>query len=66
MGEPQKTVHLIVQRQDLPDSKPYTEEFVVPWSLGMNVVSALMAVQKNPVTKDGKVTKPVVWECNCL
>ena len=66
MGETQKTVHLIVQRQDLPDSKPYTEEFVVPWSLGMNVVSALMAVQKNPVTKDGKVTKPVVWECNCL
>ena len=40
MSEQQKTVHLIVQRQDSPDSAPYTEEFIVPWSLGMNEVSA--------------------------
>ncbi len=66
MGDNQKTVHLIIERQDLPDSKPYTEEFLIPWHLGMNVVSALMDIQKNPVTKEGKVTKPVVWECNCL
>lgn len=66
MGEQQKTVHLIVQRQDSPDSAPYTEEFIVAWALGMNVVSALMEVQKHPVNKEGKVTKPVVWDCNCL
>jgi succinate dehydrogenase / fumarate reductase iron-sulfur subunit len=31
----------------------------------MNVISALMEIQKNPVT-DGKKVAPVVWECVCL
>lgn len=68
MTEPIETkkVHIIVQRQDGPDSPSYQQEFMVPWSLGLNVVSALMEIQKNPVTKDGKMVNPVVWECNCL
>ena len=61
-----QTVHLIVKRQDTPDSAPYTEEFLVPHTDNMNVVTALMEIQKNPVTKDGKTVNPVVWECNCL
>src|SRR5205814_8069405 len=32
----------------------------------MNVLSALMAVQRNPVTADGKPTTPVLWDSNCL
>lgn len=62
----QKTVHFIIERQDGPDSKPYTEEFLVPYRPSLNVVAALMEIQKKPVTKDGKKTTPVVWECNCL
>lgn len=61
-----KTVHLIIKRQDSPDSAPYTQEFLVPHTDNMNVVTALMEIQKNPVTKDGQTVNPVVWECNCL
>ena len=61
-----KTVHFIIERQDSPTSTPYTEEFLLPYHPAMNVVSSLMEIQKNPVTKDGKKTTPVVWECNCL
>ena len=46
--------------------KPYIEEFEIPYRPALNVVAALMEIQKNPVTKDGKKTTPVVWECNCL
>lgn len=61
-----KMIHLIVKRQDSPQSRPYSEEFLVPYRPRMNVISALMEIQRNPVTKDGKKTLPVVWECNCL
>ena len=61
-----KTVHFIIERQDSPTSAPYTEEFEIPYRPAMNVVSSLMEIQKNPVTKDGKKTTAVVWECNCL
>jgi succinate dehydrogenase / fumarate reductase iron-sulfur subunit len=61
-----KSVRLRVKRQDGPEAAPRWEEFVVPWEPYMNVLSALMAVQRNPVTADGKLTTPVVWESNCL
>ncbi|OEF98267.1 succinate dehydrogenase iron-sulfur subunit [Desulfuribacillus alkaliarsenatis] len=62
----QKFIHLIVERQDSPQSSPYTEEFKVPYRKNMNVISTLMEVQKNPVNAKGHRTTPVVWECNCL
>ena len=61
-----KKVHFIIERQDSPTSAPYTEEFEVDYRPALNVVAALMEIQKNPVTKDGKKTTAVVWECNCL
>jgi succinate dehydrogenase / fumarate reductase iron-sulfur subunit len=63
-----RNVRLKVLRQDGPD-KPDTrrwEEFDVPWEPQMNVISALMRVQKNPVTTDGAKVAPVVWEMSCL
>jgi succinate dehydrogenase / fumarate reductase, iron-sulfur subunit len=63
-----KTVKLRVVRQDgphAPDTKR-TEEFELPWEPQMNVISSLMAIQKNPVTSDGKKVPPVVWESACL
>lgn len=62
----EKTIHLIVSRQSGPDAKPYTEEFKIPYRPNMNVISALMEVQKNPVNVKGEKTTPVVWEMNCL
>ena len=62
----QKKVRFKIERQDGPDSAPYTQEFDVDYRPGLNVVAALMEIQKNPVTVDGKKVAPVVWECNCL
>lgn len=61
-----KTVKFIISRQDTPDSKPYTEEFELPYRPNMNVISGLMEIQRNPTTADGKKTAPVCWESNCL
>jgi succinate dehydrogenase / fumarate reductase iron-sulfur subunit len=68
MPSPSKTVRLKVRRQDAGD-RPETrrwEEFTLDWQPQMNVISALMDVQKNPVTVDKKKVAPVTWECSCL
>jgi succinate dehydrogenase / fumarate reductase iron-sulfur subunit len=62
----QKTVQLIIERQDGPNTKPYTEEFEVPYTPGMNVIACLMEIQANPQDKNGKPVAPVTWESNCL
>ncbi len=65
-----KVITLRIQRQDTPgdDDKANRrwEEFSIPWKTGMNIISCLMAIQRNPVTADGKPTDAVVWESNCL
>jgi succinate dehydrogenase / fumarate reductase iron-sulfur subunit len=64
----ERTIRLRIKRQDGPD-QPSTrrwEEFAVPWHPQMNVISALMEIQKNPVTADGTKVAPVVWESSCL
>lgn len=61
-----KTIQLVITRQDNPDSKPYKEEFEIPYRPNMNVIGALMEIQRNPINKQGKKVRPVVWESNCL
>ena len=61
-----KDIHLKVKRQDSPKDAPYWQEFKVPYRPNMNVIAALMEIQKNPVDAEGKQVNPVVWECNCL
>ena len=61
-----RTVRLKVQRQDTPGGEKRWEEFEVPWTPQMNIISALMEVQKNPTTVDGKKVAPIVWESSCL
>lgn len=61
-----KTIKFIVTRQDSPESAPYTEEFEIAYRPNMNVISALMEVQRNPVNAKGDKTTPVCWESNCL
>jgi len=62
----EKRVRLKVLRQDGPGLKGYWQEFEVPWQPHMNVISALMEIQKRPVTASGEKTTPVVWESSCL
>jgi succinate dehydrogenase / fumarate reductase, iron-sulfur subunit len=64
----ERLVKLRVKRQDGAD-RPETarwEEFAVPYQPHMNVISALMEVQKAPKTTGGQTVAPVVWECVCL
>lgn len=55
-----------VQRQDLRESRPYTQTFEIAYRAGMNVISSLQDIAAHPVTVDGEHTSPVVWDCNCL
>jgi succinate dehydrogenase / fumarate reductase iron-sulfur subunit len=63
-----RSVRLKVRRQDAPD-RPDTrrwEEFAVPYQPNMNVISALMEIQRAPHTAEGAPVAPVVWDSACL
>jgi succinate dehydrogenase / fumarate reductase, iron-sulfur subunit len=61
-----KSVIIKIKRQAKPDSPSRWEEFELPWHPGMNVVSSLMEIAANPVTRDGKPTTPITYDSNCL
>ncbi len=61
-----KTVLIKIKRQANPESQPYWEEFELTWRPGMNVISSIMEIAANPVTRDGKKTTPIVYDSNCL
>jgi len=65
-GAVRGTIVVRVKRQNAPDQEPFWEEFEVQDEGDMNVISCLMAIQRNPVTRDGKKTSPVVWDQACL
>ena len=61
----QKFVEIRMRRRDRPDAPQRWEEFRVPYRPNLNIISCLMDIQKNPVTKDGTKTTPS-WDMNCL
>src|SRR6202171_1665020 len=61
-----KTVILKIKRQDNPKAKSHWEEFELAWHPGMNVISSMMEIARNPVTRDGKPTTPITYDSNCL
>jgi succinate dehydrogenase / fumarate reductase, iron-sulfur subunit len=61
-----KTIQFHIRRQDNPYSPPYWQQFEIPYRKGHNVVSALMVIRENPLTRDGKRVDPVAWEFNCM
>ena len=66
MANIDKTVALKIKRQQSPDSKPFWEEFLLPYKRGMNVISSLMDIALSPVTREGKSTTPIAYDANCL
>ena len=66
MAKSDKTIILKIQRQPGPDKASFWETFELPYRKNMNVISALMDIQANPVNAQGKRTTPVAWECSCL
>ena len=63
---PPKTVEIHIRRRANPDSPAYWERFDLPYRPNLNIISCLMEIQKNPVTKEGNATTPPVWSMNCL
>ena len=63
---PNKTVVLKIRRQLNPESPCYWEEFELPWKKQMNVISSLMELAANPVSREGKPTTPITYDSNCL
>src|SRR5438067_10507993 len=63
---PDRTVLLKIRRQENPSISPRWERFALPWKRGMNVISSMMEIARNPVTRDGKATTPIAYDSNCL
>src|SRR6266487_2278026 len=63
---PEKSVLFKIRRQSSPNSKPHWEDFELRWHSGMNVISSMMEIARNPVTRDGKATTPIIYDSNCL
>jgi succinate dehydrogenase / fumarate reductase iron-sulfur subunit len=61
-----KMVEIRIKRREKPDSQSYWETFEIPHRPNLNVISCLMEIRKNPVTKDGRKTTPPVWNMSCL
>src|SRR5262245_40450081 len=66
MTQPSKTVEIHIRRRANPDANQYWERFEIPYRPNLNIISCLMEIQKNPVTKEGNRTTPPVWSMNCL
>src|SRR5579885_468881 len=61
-----KTIRLTVKRQEQPGAPVRWDTFEIPYRQNLNVISALMETQKNPVTVDGRNVRPPTWEAACL
>jgi succinate dehydrogenase / fumarate reductase iron-sulfur subunit len=61
-----RTVLFKIKRQPNPNVRSHWEEFELPWHSAMNVISSLMEIAANPVTREGKATTPVTYDSNCL
>ncbi|NGX56780.1 MAG: Fumarate reductase iron-sulfur subunit [Candidatus Anoxychlamydiales bacterium] len=48
------------------ENNQYFEEFALEFKEGANIVSALLDIQKKPITKDGKKVSSVSFEVGCL
>lgn len=57
---------LKVWRQNGSDGESHWDEFEIPLTENLNVISALMEVRKNPITTDGREVEPPAWDAACL
>lgn len=66
LTDPPETVEIRIKRREKLGAAQYWDTFEVPYRRNLNVISVLMEIRKNPVTKDGKTVTPPVWDMNCL
>jgi succinate dehydrogenase / fumarate reductase iron-sulfur subunit len=61
-----RTVTVKVKRQEKPGSSPFWETFEIAYKPNLNITSVLLAIAANPVTAEGRVTTPIVYDAACL
>ena len=66
LENPPQTVNVKIQRRENHNAAAHWETFEIPYRRNLNVISALMEIRKNPVTKEGRQTTPPVWDMSCL
>ncbi len=54
LENPPQTIDFRISRREKLGAAQYTETFSIPYRKNLNVISALMEIRKNPITKDGK------------
>jgi len=59
-------IRIKILRQQDRNAPQHWEEFEVPFREKVNVISALIDIQKNPKTVEGKSVQPPAWEAACL
>jgi succinate dehydrogenase / fumarate reductase iron-sulfur subunit len=62
----ERTIVLNIKRQDSPQAASYWQEFEIPFKIDHNVISMLMEIRRNPVTRQGKRVSAPVFHANCL
>ncbi len=66
MADAPSKIRLKVLRQHDRETESYWESFELQFRPNINVISALIEVQRNPVTAEGNATNPPTWEAACL
>jgi succinate dehydrogenase / fumarate reductase iron-sulfur subunit len=61
-----RTIKFKIKRQADKDAAARWEEFDVTLEPQLNVIAALMQIQRKPQTAGGQKTTPVAWDSNCL
>jgi len=61
-----KTIRFRIKRQADREAQPRWEDFDITAEPQLNVIAALMQIQRRPQTVAGARTTPVAWDSNCL
>ncbi len=59
-------IRIRILRQADSNAPQHWDEFEIPFREKLNVISALIEIQKRPVTVEGATVKPPTWEAACL
>ncbi|MDR4162758.1 2Fe-2S iron-sulfur cluster-binding protein, partial [Bacillus paranthracis] len=62
----EKTIRLIITRQDGPEAKAFDQEFEITYRPNIKIISALMEIRRNLVDSKGNKTTPIAWDMNSL
>lgn len=66
LDNPPSSFKVTIQRRDNEDAPVRWETFEIAYRRNLNVISVLMDIRKDPVTIEGKLTTPPVWDMSCL